>query len=315
MPSDTPCPLVIWRLSDGKPGHEKQTLGLARALLKNRDGVCHTLPAPASFTSLAHWLTGRFPPGRSLPSPDVILAAGHATHLALLAARRARGGEAVLLMRPSLPLFLFDLCLIPEHDSPPRRDNVIPLRGVLNDVATSTDKDPGLGLMLIGGVSTHYRWDETTVWRAVETIARTQPGVAWRLTTSRRTPESFLKSAPGDLPANLSLIPHTQTGPGWLESALADCAQVWVTEDSVSMLYEALTAGAAVGLLRLPALRSSRVRQGVERLLAEGWITAYDDRRAGVALATAGLRFNEAERVAPLILERLSAAGRDCPKR
>jgi hypothetical protein len=96
MPLDTPCPLVIWRLSDGKPGHEKQTQGLARALLKNRDCVCHTLPAPASLPSLAYWLTGRFPPGRALPSPDIILAAGHATHFALLAARRARGGEAVL---------------------------------------------------------------------------------------------------------------------------------------------------------------------------------------------------------------------------
>lgn len=314
MPLDTPCPLVIWRLSDGKPGHEKQTQGLARALLKNRDGVCHTLPAPASLPSLAYWLTGRFPPGRALPSPDIILAAGHATHFALLAARRARGGEAVLLMRPSMPLFLFDLCLIPEHDSPPPRDNVIPLRGVLNDVATSPDKDPGLGLMLIGGVSAHYRWDDQAVWRAIETIARSQPGVAWRLTTSRRTPESFLKSMPDNLPPNLTLIPHEQTGAGWLESALTDCAQAWVTEDSVSMLYEALTAGAAVGLLRLPALRPSRVRRGVESLLAEGWITAYDDRRAGDPLTGSGLRFNEAERVAPLILDKLSATARDCRK-
>jgi mitochondrial fission protein ELM1 len=314
MPRDIPCPLVIWRLSDGKPGHEKQTQGLARALLKNRSGVCHTLTAPAPLPSLAHWLTGRFPPGRSLPAPDIILAAGHTTHFALLAARRARGGEAVLLMRPSLPLFLFDLCLIPEHDSPPRRDNVIPLRGVLNDVATIPDKDPGQGLMLIGGVSAHYRWDDQAVWRAIETIARSQPGVTWRLTTSRRTPESFLKSAPAGLPVNLCLIPHMQTGPGWLESALTDCAQAWVTEDSVSMLYEALTAGAAVGLLRLPALRSSRVRRGVESLLAEGWITAYDDRRAGDPLTTTGLRFNEAERVAPLILDKLSAAARDCHK-
>ncbi len=314
MPLDTQRPLVIWRLSDGKPGHEKQTLGLARSLLKKRGGECLTLATPPSFSSLVHWITGRFPPGHALPAPDFILAAGHATHFALLAARRARGGKAILLMKPSLPLSLFDLCIIPEHDSPPRHDKVIPVRGVLNDVTTSPDKNPALGLMLIGGRSAHFQWDDPTIWRAVETIAQSQPGVTWRLTTSRRTPESFLHCAPDGLPANLELIPHARTGPGWLESALAECAQVWVTEDSVSMLYEALTAGAAVGLLRLPASRPSRVRRGVESLLADRWVTAFAQWPAGMPLTATGRRFNEAERVADLILGSQSAAGRCCSR-
>ena len=70
----------------------------------------------------------------TLPTPDLLLGAGHHTHLSLLAARRIRGGKVVVLMRPSLPPGLFDLCLIPEHDAPPARPNVLATRGALNRI-------------------------------------------------------------------------------------------------------------------------------------------------------------------------------------
>ena len=316
--------LIIWRFTDGKPGHEKQTLGLAHALLRIRPGACHDLPAPARGTALWQWMRGRFPSGDGLPpdlpAPDILLAAGHATHFAVLAARRALGGnfggnfsakssdkfsgKVVVLMRPSLPLGLFDLCVIPEHDNPPVRDNVVAIRGVLNDVQTSTTSAPEHGLMLIGGLSSHYGWDDAVVSGAVETIARSTPRVTWQLTTSRRTPATFLAALPRPLPDNLKLMPHDRTGPGWLEHALAGAGQVWVTEDSVSMLYEALTAGAGVGLLRLPASRASRVGRGVEKLIVEGWVTPIDTWRPGQPLTPPGQAFNEAERVAGLIVEK-----------
>jgi mitochondrial fission protein ELM1 len=254
------------------------------------------------------WLQGRFPAGNGLPTPDIILAAGHATHFALLAARRAHGGKAVLLMKPSLPLALFDLCVIPEHDNPPQRSNVVDIRGVLNDVQTSTTHSPDHGLMLIGGVSSHYRWDDATVGAAVAAIAQSTPQITWQLTTSRRTPATFLDSLPQPLPDNLRPIPHHETGPGWLEHALAQASQVWVTEDSVSMLYEALTAGAGVGLLQLGDARNSRVWRGVKQLVAEGWVTPFAAWQAGQKLPRAPKEFNEAGRVADLIIAQLATS-------
>lgn len=300
--------MVIWRFTDGKPGHEKQTLGLAHALLRHRVGECHDIPAADRGTALLHWLQGRFPVGTALPAPDLLLGAGHATHFALLAARRAFGGKAVLLMRPSLPLSWFDLCVIPQHDQPPTRDNVIAIRGVLNDVQTASNGAPERGLILIGGVSSHYRWDDEKVARVVTQITAATPQVAWQLTTSRRTPDSFAAALPQPLPPNLALMPHTQTGPGWLEQALGQAGQVWVTEDSVSMLYEALTAGAGVGLLRLDDPRDTRVRRGVEQLVAEGWVTPFDAWHPGAELPRPPQAFNEAERVARHILDHVPFA-------
>jgi mitochondrial fission protein ELM1 len=46
---------------------------------------------------------------------------------------------------------------------------------------------------------------------------------------------------------------------------------VWVTEDSVSMLHEAVTAAARVGVLPVPRLdRRSRVVRAVEELITAG---------------------------------------------
>lgn len=310
MTSRSRPPLIIWRFTDGKPGHEKQTLGLAHALLRNRPGECFDLAAPARGTALLQWIQSRFPPGEGLPAPDILLAAGHATHFAVLAARRAFGGKfggkAVVLMKPSLPLALFDLCVIPEHDNPPQRRNVVSIRGVLNDVQTSTTRSPDHGLMLIGGVSSHYRWDDATVGAAVAAIAQSTPQITWQLTTSRRTPATFMAVLPQPLPENLKLLPHHETGPGWLEHALAQAGQVWVTEDSVSMLYEALTAGAGVGLLQLEAARDSRVRRGVTQLVAEGWVTPFAAWQAGQKLPRPPKEFNEAGRVAVLIIAQLA---------
>jgi mitochondrial fission protein ELM1 len=222
----------------------------------------------------------------------------------LLAARRAYGGKAVVLMKPSLPLSWFDLCVIPEHDTPPARDNIIPVRGVLNAVQASSTPATDQGLILIGGVSSHYRWDDATVGAAIAAIAQTTPQITWQLTTSRRTPSTFLAALPQPLPNNLKLLPHNETGPGWLEHTLDQASQVWVTEDSVSMVYEALTAGAGVGLIRLDDARDSRVRSGVEKLVAEEWLTPFDAWQAGATLPRPQQAFNEANRVASLILTR-----------
>ena len=68
------------------------------------------------------------------------------------------------------------------------------------------------------------------------------------LTTSRRTPPGWLAYLrqhlePGLL-RRLSLHDWRGLEPDWLVQRLPLADSVWVSEDSVSMVYEALTAGA-----------------------------------------------------------------------
>jgi mitochondrial fission protein ELM1 len=301
---------VVWRLSDGKPGHDNQSRGLIRALGRLTALECHELYGRdagrrALWPTLASW----FRPGQDLPDPALLIGAGHTTHLPMLAARMARGGRAVVLMKPSLPLCWFDLCLIPEHDRPPLRDNVLLTQGVLNTVRASDCAKPGIGLILVGGPSSHHRWDGPALVRMVRAILDADPMVAWRIADSRRTPactRDLLRAIPlstGAAP-NCAFVPHEETGPEWLSTALAEAGTVWVTEDSVSMVYEALSAGAATGLLPVPRRCSSRPSRGVDALLASGQVTAFERWAEGAALPRLAVPLNEAERCARSILAR-----------
>ena len=88
---------------------------------------------------------------------------------------------------------------------------------------------------------------------------------------------------------------------------LTRVSRVWVSEDSMSMTYEAITAGAAVGLLSVPRRRNSRVTRGVENLIAKGWVTSFAQWQSGEPLSTAPLNLNEARRCADWICDRFLA--------
>ena len=122
-------PRVVWRFTDGKPGHENQTLGLLAALRERAPVDDHRIHVANCRAGLLSCLTGRVAFGEGLPDPDLIIGAGHATHLPMLNARRVRGGKVVVLMKPTLPVAWFDLCIIPAHDRPrghrPRRQSLL----------------------------------------------------------------------------------------------------------------------------------------------------------------------------------------------
>ncbi len=298
-------PLHLWRLLDGRRGHLTQIEGLTRALAERRKLDLHDLSAPSRWTDLRYWLSGRFPPGEGLPAPDLILAAGHQTHLAALAARRARGGRIVVLMKPSLPLSSFDLCLIPRHDAPPARANVIATRGVLTTVRPSERHDPTIGLILLGGPSRHHNWNTATILEQIRQIVAAQPQVRFRIGDSPRTPPETRQSL--SAMESVQLIPWEQTEPGDIQRMMAAAGQVWVSEDSVSMLYESLGSGAPTGLLQVERRKQTRVSRGVDQLVEEGIATPYSHWRTHRQLATPPA-LDEAGRCADEILKRWPTA-------
>lgn len=294
---------VIWALSDGRAGHVNQTRGLVNALAAMRGSEAHWIDAPGPARAFLHFAMSRFPPGERLPHPDLVIGAGHRTHLALLAARRATGARAVVLMRPTLPARCFDLCVVPEHDGV-TGENVVVTRGALNAVVPGATKDAHAGLLLIGGPSRHSGWNGAAVVQAVRDIAQRDSGLHWTLTTSRRTPADSVRALLGLELVNLRVVPFADTDRDWLPQQLASAARAWVTEDSVSMVYEALTARALVGLIPVPRQGTHRVARGMDMLVRDRLVTPLDWYRAGHAMFVPDVPFNESERVAHLILSR-----------
>jgi len=295
--------VVVWRLLDGKPGHENQTLGLVNALAELLPVEVHDLPAIGGWRAWLALLLGRCPQAAVLPDPDLIIGAGHATHMDMLACRRARGGRAVVLMRPSLPRNWFDLCVIPAHDGVTASARVLISQGVLNHLRPVADMLPGTGLILVGGPSAHYGWDQDALCTQVGAIAAGDAR-RWTVATSRRTPAATVAALQSLSLDNLEIVPSANTVPGWLATQLAPAPRVWVTEDSVSMLYEALTAGAACGVLPVPRVRAGRVSGGVEVLLKDGIVTSFADWQGGQPLVPPRIPFDEAARCARWIRQQ-----------
>ncbi|MEH6578332.1 MAG: ELM1/GtrOC1 family putative glycosyltransferase [Amphritea sp.] len=296
--------LNVWIISDGKPGHLNQSLGLVEAMqrLKPEAVRYQQLPPLSVWQALPALLTGKLSIAVD-ELPDLVVGAGHSTHLSLLAVGRATGAKTVVLMSPSLPLGCFDLALIPEHDNPKACANVIPTVGALNRMLPAKEKRPDSGMLLIGGPSKHFVWDESQVLEQVGALIKDSRR-HWLLTTSRRTPDSFLTALAKLDTGNVDVVPFAETDAKWLVKHLPEQQVCWVTNDSVSMIYEALSAGCRVGVVELPHRAENRIVTGISHLISRGLVaTSNDAMQATVALH--GSSFNEAQRCAQELIRLL----------
>jgi mitochondrial fission protein ELM1 len=294
-------------LGDGKPGHENQSLGLAEALGRLRACDVRRLP----LGGISRWMrvSRAMKLASAWPKPDLLLGAGHATHWTLFRLASKLRARSVVLMKPSLPVGWFDLCIAPAHDFPGTRppENVVTTMGAMNRVPFDPEARRSGGVMLVGGPSASHGWDEEGMLARLEdVVADAAPGY-WRLTTSRRTPAGMLARLRERLSA-VEVWSCEDTGPDWVPARLGEVAEAWVTADSVSMVYEALSSGARVGLLPVPEkIPDSRVLRGLADLLDRGFLTGYETWRAGRTLAAPPHVLREADRCAALVLERTGA--------
>jgi len=290
---------TVWRFSDGKAGHDAQSQGLLRALQERVTVSAYSIPVGQSGGGFWSWLSGTYRYGARLPVPDLLIGAGHATHWFLLAARRRWGGRTIVLMKPSLPLSWFDLCIVPEHDGPLQAANVLSTLGSLNSIQPCRGHDSRIGLIILGGPSRHYRWDSEEMLTQLERLVRERPRKQWLLTTSRRTPESMLRPLRDRV--EFQCVPYASTDSDWLPARLSEAGEVWVSEDSVSMIYEALTAGAQLGLLKVQRGKENRMTSAIDILVERGWVGAPGQWQLA---AGPGQTLNEAARCADWIKDQ-----------
>jgi len=297
---DAQC--VIWRFCDGKRRHENQSAGLIEALADRYPVIVHRVALPKSLP----------PPSKRQSvhdNPTLIIGAGHATHLPMLRARRTHGGRIVVLMRPTLPRRCFDLCIVPEHDGLRARADTLISRGVLNRVRPGARRAPNEGLMLLGGPSRHHDWNDTQILDQIAIIAASRAHIRWQLASSRRTPATLLSALNDRELGNVDVVPVAAVDPNWLPARLAVAAEVWVSADSVSMVYEALSGGAGVGVIEVAAhprrLRTTpdRVLAGLNTLIEQKLVTCFGTWDRIQPLAAAAQPLAEAQRCAAWISE------------
>jgi len=299
-PTQTP---VIWRISDGKPGHDSQSKGLVKALNLIKPCDCHDIKLADKKPGLLDLILKKFPTTEEFPDPDMIIGAGHETHLPLLCAKRARGGKTIIIMNPSIPVSWFDFCFIPEHDNPKMADNVLTTKGAINCITPSTEQANDRGLILIGGPSRHFHWDNEYILQQLKEILTTHADIKWEISDSPRTPEITKNLLATLREPNAEYKNYSSTGAAWVARRLDRAANAWVSMDSVSMIYESLTSGAAVGILEVPTRSPGKLTNNIAGLVEDSMVTPFSKWQNERKLNQPPVLLNEAKRCAERLQE------------
>jgi mitochondrial fission protein ELM1 len=286
---------TIWALLLPEAGFRSQVLGLAEAIggnlvEKNIDlrAPWSLLPSnlcPFPFLGLDASLDQLNPPW-----PDIVIGCGRRTiPIALEIKRRSVGKtKAIYIQNPKASTPDFDLVISMKHDEQ-SGPNVMIIDTALHRVTQakldsaaqewktrfSAYPRPLIGVIL-GGRNRSFRFTEAVVDRAIAdlTSLATTTGASFIITPSRRTDlhvverfKTFAQSLP-----NVTLWDGAGDNPYF--GMLALCDGLIVTEDSVSMVSEAIASKKPVATIPLEG-HAPRHLAFIENLLEKGAIRRF----------------------------------------
>jgi len=311
---------VIWLISDGNPGHFNQSLAVAEALQRAGYGTIEWIEARQRFrgfvrpfiawliersrSTLPIWierLLYRFPGAWPAGQPGLILSSGGKTaFLNVLLARRMKCANVFIGPPPEISPRQFQVVLHAEQEV--HGENCIAMEYLPTrldpEKANLAGKDfvnernlsgRHLCAMLLGGESRSHHYTREDWLRLAEGMNHLAKkyGITWLVTSSRRTgqeAEDILRTTlNADYIADATwwgahprpvVIPY-----------LGAAAQVFCTQDSLSMLSEAISAGRPVFALYPETLR----RDALEASFNERFLASNVDRKRLVRMPITSL--------------------------
>ena len=247
------------RFTDGKAGHDKQSLALVESLMNQTKCRLFDFNVQDQRNPILDIIFKNYKLPEGITKPDIAIGAGHKTHLHLLAIKRCFNAKIVVIMKPSIPLIFFDLCIIPKHDGIKNGPNIINTQSSLVKFNSNLKKKENTGLILIGGPSKHYFWDSKTVLEEICKISKKFKFRKLLLSTSRRTPFDFLDQLNELNISDIKVYEYSKIKSDWLDKHINKVKNIWVTNDSYSMVTEALASGADVDIIDLKVKQDSKL--------------------------------------------------------
>lgn len=280
-------------LTDGKPGHENQSVALCRHLGLDYEKVSVSYPwKPAKalsyfFDRIGFYTEKIFASGEwrvASSGFDFVLSTGSTSFYPNKVLARKLGIPNIAILNPKGYRPDFTKILCPAYDHPPKRDNIIelPLNLCAADPAffvekaaefktKHTQRKPSAAGFIIGGPNAVSTLDAEKIKKQLEQAFALTEGCERWVTTSRRTPadvEAVIESFPFDYRLINSRDPYNPV-PAFIQL----CDRLFVTSDSASMISECASFGAAsVEVLMNRQLKTpnkfEELIQGLEKLNA-----------------------------------------------
>ena len=287
---------TIWALALPEAGFRSQVIGLAEALhqpfdiknvnLKKPWSLMHVRFCPFALLGLTDESDALTPPW-----PDLVISCGRRTVPLALAIKSASGGKtrAVHIQDPKSATALFDLVIPMTHDGA-KGANVMQVDTALHRITEEKLREaasywahsfselqrPLVGVIL-GGSNRTYRFTKDVAERMITLLDQlhSSTGAYVYIAASRRTDDEalhvfdrFSKTA-----SHIRFWKGEGENPYLGILALSDA--LIVTEDSVSMISEALSTGKPVATFPLAGV-SARHGLFIDNLMKRGAITRFD---------------------------------------
>jgi lauroyl/myristoyl acyltransferase/mitochondrial fission protein ELM1 len=308
-------------LDDGRTGHLRQsekTAFLLQDVLRDKGISAHSETLKVHFKntfarslcSLGGGLSGRFSCQGCLvclktclestayeklikARADYVISCGSSTAMVNYLISRENTARSIVILRPSfLSLGRFDLVIMPRHDRPPKKRNVIVTDGALNlineeylreqgkklraeSVAAPKALRPSLGL-LIGGDTKHGRLKPSTVAALLKQIHffAEQSDATVFATTSRRTSsevEEVIKKELRYTARCKFLVIANEKNVGYAVGGIIAVSNfVVVSSESISMISEAASSNRYCIVFKSPV--SSRHKKFLGTMVKKGYI-------------------------------------------
>lgn len=272
-------------LSDGRMGHQNQSVALAKHL-KADFNLLHVTFTCKLFKILSYALDWfgfytksimRFE-SNAEAHYDAIVCAGSGTYYAAKVLARELSCKSICMMLPKGYRYDFDLIFAQAHDLAPTQANIVTVPANVSYVEPKgffTPSRPSVGV-IIGGSNASMRMDVSRLKRQLDFIFYAFKGYDIAVTTSPRTPkevETLLEIYPFSYSVIFS---HNKINP--IADFLAHCEVVFITMDSTSMISEAISYGKSkVEILPLDDSKHHKFYALCAHLENEGYVHIFDE--------------------------------------
>lgn len=331
---------TILVLNDGKAGHLNQSLAIAKSIqkaraaqkyqpddtrivtidIKYKNNFARTaLTACAAFSSwrchgcmrcMKLCLTEETYDSLMKQYCDFVVSCGSSTAAVNVFMAKENNAKNVIVMKPGIAMWpgKFNLAIIPEHDNPPRRKNIVATAVAPNLIDEETLKSHGeklnsrIGLksdkvisLFIGGDNPEFELTKETMESVIDNLLKFSDSAGAELiaTSSRRTSpeiENILKKGLQNNPrCKLLVIANDRNIDEAVGGMLALSKVAVVSSESISMISEAISSGKKVVVFRLTKTKEGLTKHEIvlKELEKGGYITVADSSDLSSALEKA----------------------------
>jgi KDO2-lipid IV(A) lauroyltransferase len=238
--------------------------------------------------------------------PDFIISCGAAVAPVNHVLSRENLSKSIVIMRPPfLSTGRFDLVIMPCHDRPPKRKNVLAVEGALNLIdeeylkaqtetlsvkcQVSSVKSKAFIGLLLGGDSKSFHLDRNKVAEVIRQVKQAAISLNAEIlvTTSRRTSKEIEAVAKEELAGyphcKLLVIANEKNIPQAVGGILGLSKVVVVSPESISMISEAASSNKRVLVFNLPGL-SRKHGNFLARLSGKNYISLVKPQALAAAL-------------------------------